>query len=125
MKHFCSKSSTSKLRLVPMVRSESAVPNIKVLTFMLILEDVDRGMAAWLLAACLQKRVGQENCSIYTILSRSDVVHESVPTHSPPTRYSIGDAVYSFPTDSVCQSPFWANKAVNSVNCLTSGVELV
>ena len=78
-----------------MVRSESAVPKIKVLTFLLILEGVDRGMAAWFLAAWLQKRVGQENWSICTILSRSDVVRESVPTHSPPTRYSIGDAVYS------------------------------
>ena len=41
-----------------MVRFQSAVPKIEVLTFLLILEGVDRGMAAWLLAVWLQKRVG-------------------------------------------------------------------
>ena len=67
------------------------------------------------MAACLQKRVGWENWSNYTKLSRSDVVHELVLTHSPPAGHSMVMQFMVSPGNCVCKLLLWANKAVNCV----------
>ena len=74
-------------------------------------------MAAW-----LQKQVGWENWGIYAKLFKSDIMHESVLTHSPPAGHSMVMQFMVSPGNCVCKLPLWANKAVN---CVTGRAESV